>query len=99
MVIIKGNTYPVRRELRALGCDWDKAGKCWLAPDAVAEQAKSLVTRSVTQSRPSRYKTRYSGSDDLEQVGGGRGYQGTDRYGHAHFGRQCGCEDYPCCGH
>jgi hypothetical protein len=94
MTAITGNTYPVRVELRGLGGQWDKANKAWMVPDEKAEEARALVgsTRGPKVSR------RYTGGS-LTRYGGGRGYLGTDENGCAHFGRACGCEDYPCCGH
>ena len=80
-----GNTYPVRRELRALGADWDAGRKGWIVSDDLAAAASALVDGGRR-------------SPSLQTIGGGRGYLGTDRYGRAHFGAACGCEDYPCCG-
>lgn len=43
MTQIKGNTYPVKDQLKSMGGRWNKAMKCWEVPDAVAEQAIALV--------------------------------------------------------
>jgi hypothetical protein len=40
---IVGNTFPVRAELRLLGCRWDGNGKKWWAPQAKAQQAQAMV--------------------------------------------------------
>ena len=87
-------TYPHRVELRALGADWDRARKVWLVPDERADEARALVSGGggTPAGRPAPYRGR------LTRYGSGRGYLGTDRYGRAHFGAACGCEDYPCCG-
>jgi hypothetical protein len=41
---ITGNTYPVKEQLRELGCRWDGSRKCWYTQDeTVATKAKALV--------------------------------------------------------
>lgn len=41
---IGGNTYPIKDQLKALGCRWDKDSRSWYTEDAaIAEQAKALV--------------------------------------------------------
>lgn len=48
MIEITGNTYPVRERLKALGCKWSAARKCWLAPTPeIAAQAQALVPPSA----------------------------------------------------
>jgi hypothetical protein len=54
MVEITGNTYGVRDQLKALGCKWSAARKCWLAPPAVAAQAQALVPASKGRGRAPR---------------------------------------------
>lgn len=97
---ITGNTYPVRRELRAMGGEWDADHKCWYVPTDRADEARSLVADTGTARKNSSrryYDQRARG--ELTRIGGGRGYLGTDNRGRAHFGTACSCEDYPCCGH
>ena len=43
MTAIRGNTYPARRELRAMGGEWDGARKAWMVPDDRADEARALV--------------------------------------------------------
>jgi len=31
--MIRGYTYPIKEELKAVGCRWDKANKCWYTED------------------------------------------------------------------
>lgn len=53
MVEIRGNTYPVRGELRAMGGRWDSRSSAWYVPESVADAARSLVAPSRPQaSRP-----------------------------------------------
>ena len=98
MTRIEGKTYPIRRELRALGGQWDTAAQCWYVPDERAAEARGLLDVGRARSNASRRRGS-SSHGPLHKIGGGRGYLGTDERGHAHFGRACGCEDYPCCGH
>ena len=97
MTPITGKTYHIRRELHALGGEWDKTGNRWMVPDDKADEARKLVAESGTARANVARREAFTGS--LQRVGGGRGYIGTDSRGRAHFGRACGCEDYPCCGH
>lgn len=41
--IIKGNTYPVKDELKALGARWDAEQKAWAVPSDRAEEARAIV--------------------------------------------------------
>ena len=43
MIPLTGNTYAVKDRLKALGCVWNSARKCWLAPAEVAEEAQAIV--------------------------------------------------------
>ena len=42
-VLITGNTYPVKDQLRALGGRWDPGTKGWRVPAAKAAEARALV--------------------------------------------------------
>lgn len=46
MIPITGNTYPVRRELKALGGRWDPAQQAWLIDDSRADEARAIVQRA-----------------------------------------------------
>lgn len=52
MTPITGNTYPVKDQLRALGCKWDAARKCWMAPDEIAAKALALVSGQPALNSP-----------------------------------------------
>lgn len=41
MIEVRGQCYPVREQLKELGCIWD--GDAWMAPDAVHAQAQGIV--------------------------------------------------------
>src|SRR3990167_1264964 len=43
MVLITGNTYPVKDQLKSLGARWDAGKKGWLVSPEKADQAKSIV--------------------------------------------------------
>lgn len=82
-VAITGNTYPVRRELRDMGGEWDGTAKAWMVPADKAEAARELVGNR------GRHGERAASRPSRRSYGGGyRGYAG-----------RCACEDYPCCGH
>ena len=46
MTAITGRTYPVRRELRAMGGTWDAAKQAWYVPADRAEEARTLVAET-----------------------------------------------------
>lgn len=50
-VLITGNTYPVRAQLKTLGGRWDSVAKGWLVPDDKAEQARKLVGTPAVAAR------------------------------------------------
>jgi hypothetical protein len=43
-IAIVGNTFPVREELRAMGCEWDRRAQLWYAPKDKAAAAQKLVS-------------------------------------------------------
>jgi hypothetical protein len=42
-VLIVGNTFPVKDQIKSLGGRWDAAAKGWRVPAAVAAKAQALV--------------------------------------------------------
>lgn len=42
-MLITGNTYPVREEIKALGGKWNAGSKGWDVPEENAAKAKALV--------------------------------------------------------
>ena len=42
-VLVVGNTYPVKDQIKALGARWDAANKGWRVPAAKAAEAQALV--------------------------------------------------------
>jgi hypothetical protein len=50
-VLVTGNTFPVKEELKALGARWNAEEKGWMVPAGKAEQAKKLVARAPGGSR------------------------------------------------
>jgi len=58
MLEVKGNTYPVKDQIKALGGKWDATKKVWLVPDYNIGQANLIVAKgSETQKKkPFRYK-------------------------------------------
>ena len=45
-VLITGNTYPVKDQIKALGGKWDPDQKGWLVPSEKADQAQALVNNT-----------------------------------------------------
>lgn len=46
-VLITGNTYPVKDQLKALGGRWDGQAKGWRVPAGRADEARALVSGSA----------------------------------------------------
>lgn len=46
MVLVTGNTYPVKDQLKQLGAKWDAANKGWLVPSAKLADAQALVANA-----------------------------------------------------
>ena len=44
MTRVKGNTYPVKDQLKALGGRWDAGQKAWMIPDQRAAEAQAVVS-------------------------------------------------------
>ncbi len=88
-VLITGNTYPVKNQLKALGGRWNKQGQGWVVPVAVAAQAQALVDNAPErEARYPRDDSRYQSNHYHFPSTGGGVYQNKR-------GR---CEDAPCCG-
>lgn len=51
-MLIKGNTYPVKEQLKALGGRWDAGSKGWIVPEGKAQEARALVEGAAAPSRP-----------------------------------------------
>ena len=43
MFAVRGNTYPVKDALKALGCRWDFDNKVWMAPEDKRDEVTALV--------------------------------------------------------
>ena len=87
MILITGNTYPVRAQIKALGGTWDSVREGWHVPEAVAPQAQALVVAAPPSTYTPRRRshrrsghTRFNSGATIERNPRGR------------------CEDAPCCG-
>ena len=64
-VLIVGNTYPVKDQIKALGGRWNAEAKGWMVPAARADEARRLVggapKSTYTPSRRSQPRGRWSG--------------------------------------
>lgn len=50
-VLITGNTYPVKDQIKALGGRWDAPAKGWRVPASKADQARELVSGTPRSDR------------------------------------------------
>jgi hypothetical protein len=51
LVLVTGNTYPVKDQIKALGGRWDAASKGWRVPADKATAAQELVAGAPVQAR------------------------------------------------
>ena len=86
-ILITGNTYPVKEQIKALGGKWSKAGQGWIVPAEVAEECRALVN-NAPPTPPRRGYEKYKSHRFYFPSTGGELYQNKN-------GR---CEDAPCCG-
>jgi len=42
-VMLEGNAYLVRHQLKAIGCYWNPDDRCWMAPESRQEQAQAII--------------------------------------------------------
>lgn len=49
-VLITGNTYPVREEIKAMGGKWDSLNQGWQVPASKAVAARKLVSEAPQSS-------------------------------------------------
>jgi hypothetical protein len=82
-VLITGNTYPVKEQIKALGGRWDSRAKGWLVPSDNADAARALVANARPSTRRDRYVSHYT-----------RFSSGAEVY----TNKRGRCEDAPCCG-
>ncbi len=52
MILITGNTYPVKEQIKAMGGRWDAAASGWRVPAERADEALALV-QSANATSPS----------------------------------------------
>ena len=82
-ILITGNTFPVKEQIKALGGKWNRRSRGWQVPAENADEARDLVENaSINDERDSRVDTFYFPAT------GRTVYQNSN-------GR---CEDAPCCG-
>jgi len=75
MQLITGNTYPVRKQLKALGGIWNKAKQGWLVPDHAADAAARLVGCAATSYRePAGFVPDWSDTAYEDQCAAACGY-------------------------
>jgi hypothetical protein len=58
MKMILGNTYPVKEQLKQVGCRWNADRKCWMATtEEMAVKARSIVEQGQSNQRMYRTAT------------------------------------------
>lgn len=55
-VLITGNTYPVREQLKAIGGRWVPNKKAWSVPVEKESEAKTLVANATTATTATKHK-------------------------------------------
>lgn len=89
-VLVTGNTYPVKDQIKELGGRWDAAAKGWRVPADKADAARALVAGTAPKSparptgtarRPGWRPCGYPGCspaycDECDGRGAGRAYGG-----------------------
>lgn len=83
MVVISGETYPVREGLRALGGRWDPNRKCWEVPAARATEARALVAAGGPKSsnnQPQPYRPKQCKVCGAKEAKNNRGFYTTRIY-------------------
>lgn len=89
MTTITGNTYPVRRQLAALGGHWNEAKQGWDMPDHQVAAAQQLVASAPASTPRAPRRSRFARYGSYARFS-----SGAEVYRNAR-GR---CEDAPCCG-
>lgn len=69
---VKGNTFPVRDQLRELGAEWNKTKKAWFVPKEKLQRAQDIVAKVPEVKGVEGYRSR--GERNLEELSApGRG--------------------------
>jgi hypothetical protein len=67
MIPLKGNTYPIRVQLRDLGGEFDREKKVWMVPaDRIAEARRLLQPEPVRSARPQQKNEREPGRPQID---------------------------------
>ena len=45
--VISGNTFPIKKELKAHACIWDSDKKAWITPELEKDELSYLILKSV----------------------------------------------------
>lgn len=68
MVLIRGNTFPVKDQLKALGGRWDAAERAWLVPSENERQARSIVPPWPAATHPGYHPKDTSIAEELHDT-------------------------------
>jgi len=89
-MLITGNTYPVKDQIKALGGRWNKAAQGWDVPQERADEARALVAGAG----PSTYAGRIRNAHSRYRSTYTRFSSGAEVF----TNKRGRCEDAPCCG-
>ena len=84
MVLVTGNTYPVKDQIKALGGKWDAENKGWKGPADKAAEAQALVAGAPVQAKSSKpsgsYRPKKCCVCGVVQTTNSRGYPNVKIY-------------------
>ena len=80
MILVTGNTYPVKDKLRALGARWDAESRGWLVPASKHGQATSIVASAGPKAARTNTGFRSSGGGRRSRLDDACEACGRNRY-------------------
>jgi hypothetical protein len=94
-VLVQGNTYPVRAELKALGGKWNPRKKGWLLPCDMWEAAEQAMWEPESGKDFDELETEKYNAVRSDYIS----HLSVTSSGHEMYQNKQGrCEDAPCCG-
>lgn len=66
LVMIKGNSFPVKEQIKALGGKWNPAEKAWMVPADKADEAAALVAAAPKEAFKPYRQCRWHGRINID---------------------------------
>jgi len=64
-LLVTGNTYPIKEEIKSLGGFWDGNNKGWLMPDPkTADRIRAILYENNDQEPPASNETKPASTED-----------------------------------